>query len=52
MVAARVLDTAVRVGVRSAEAPQALMARADIVVDGPAGLAALLGGLADLIAGE
>lgn len=53
MVAARALDTAVRVGVRSPEAPPALMARADVVVDGPAGLAALLGGLADLItAGE
>lgn len=50
LVGAGVLDTAVRVGVWSPEAPPALMARADVVVDGPAGLAALLGGLADLIA--
>ena len=36
------LAHAVRIGVRSAEAPPELMARADVAVDGPAGLAALL----------
>lgn len=33
---------ALRVGVRSAEAPPELLARADVVVDGPAGVVALL----------
>jgi trehalose 6-phosphate phosphatase len=36
------LAAAVRVAVRSPEAPPDLVARADVVVDGPAGLAALL----------
>lgn len=36
---ARVLDLAVRIGVRSEEAPSELLARADLVVDGPAALA-------------
>ncbi len=36
------LGHAVRIGVESSEAPRALMARADIRVDGPAGLAVLL----------
>jgi trehalose 6-phosphate phosphatase len=36
------LRAAVRVAVRSDEAPPDLLARADVVVDGPAGLAALL----------
>jgi trehalose 6-phosphate phosphatase len=39
------LEAAVRVGVRSEEAPPELLARADVVVDGPAGLARLLGTL-------
>ena len=37
---------AVRIAVRSTEAPSELLDRADVVVDGPAGLAALLGELA------
>jgi trehalose 6-phosphate phosphatase len=36
------LSAAVRVAVRSDEVPAALVDRADVVVDGPAGLAALL----------
>jgi trehalose 6-phosphate phosphatase len=36
----------VRIAVRSAEAPAGLLEDADLVVDGPSGLAALLGGLA------
>jgi trehalose 6-phosphate phosphatase len=36
------LAQAVRIGVESSEAPPELMARADVRVDGPAGLAALL----------
>jgi trehalose 6-phosphate phosphatase len=40
------LDHAVRVGVRSDEAPPELLERADLVVDGPAGVAALLRSLA------
>ena len=36
------LDHAVCVGVRSAEAPAELLATADVVVDGPRGVAALL----------
>jgi trehalose 6-phosphate phosphatase len=39
------LDVGVKVAVRSAEAPQQLLDRADIVVDGPEGLVALLGEL-------
>jgi trehalose 6-phosphate phosphatase len=40
------LGTAVRIAVRSDEAPPELLARGDVVVDGPAGLAALLDELA------
>ena len=40
---------AVRIGVRSAEAPAELVGRADVVVDGPSGLAALLGELGDAL---
>ena len=40
--ATQVLDHALRVGVRSDEAPAVLLERADLVVDGPAGVAALL----------
>jgi trehalose 6-phosphate phosphatase len=36
------LGHAVRIGVRSSEAPAELMARADVTVEGPSGLAALL----------
>ncbi len=39
----------VRIGVSSAEAPPELLDLADVVVDGPEGLAALLGDLADAI---
>lgn len=42
LVAAGGLDAAVRVGVRSAEGPPAIVARADLAVDGPAGFARLL----------
>lgn len=42
---------AVRIGVASAEAPPELMARADVQVDGPPGLAALLVDLGDAIRG-
>ena len=49
LVASGSLHDAVRVGVRSPEAPQELMARADLVVDGPPGLTALLDALADAI---
>lgn len=45
LVASGALLHAVRVAVRSPEAPAELMARADIVVDGPHGLAALLDAL-------
>ncbi len=38
---------AVRVGVRSAEAPAELLARSDVVVDGPAGSLAFLRALLD-----
>jgi trehalose 6-phosphate phosphatase len=41
------LRAAVRVAVRSNEAPVDLIARADVVVDGPAGLAALLAELGE-----
>ena len=40
------LRRAVRIAVRSDEAPPELLARGDVVVDGPAGLAALLDELA------
>lgn len=40
------LDTAVRVGVRSDEAPEEIVQRADIVVDGVAGFGAVLEALA------
>lgn len=43
------LDAAVRVGVRSVEAPAELVARADLVVDGPAGLVGLLTELVDAV---
>ena len=39
------LREAVRIGVRSAEAPAELIANADVLVDGPAGLLELLAGL-------
>ena len=47
LVAAGRLDHAVRVAVRSDEAPPALLEAADHQVDGPAGLAALLTRMAD-----
>jgi trehalose 6-phosphate phosphatase len=40
------IDHAVRVGVRSDEAPEEILSRADVVVDGPPGVAALLSSLA------
>jgi trehalose 6-phosphate phosphatase len=43
------LDHAVRIGVGSKESPPELLAHADVVVDGPAGLVPLLEGLADAI---
>lgn len=43
------LARAVRIGVESSEAPPQLMARADVRVDGPAGLAALLRELGERI---
>jgi trehalose 6-phosphate phosphatase len=43
------LEHAVRIAVRSPEAPPELVARADVVVDGPPGLAALLDDLAAAI---
>lgn len=43
------LQHAVRVGVQSSEAPPELLARADVVVDGPPGLAVLLARLADAL---
>ena len=46
LVAAGRLDHALRVAVRSDEAPPALLDAADHQVDGPAGLAALLAGIA------
>lgn len=49
MCAAGILDAAVRVGVRSEEAPAELVARADLVVDGPAGLVGLLTELVDAV---
>jgi trehalose 6-phosphate phosphatase len=41
------LETAVRVGVRSDEGPPAIVERADLVVDGVGGFAAVLAALAD-----
>jgi trehalose 6-phosphate phosphatase len=49
LVAGGHLAHAVRIAVRSEEAPPVLLGAADYQVDGPAGLAALLGGLADTI---
>lgn len=46
LVAGGALDHAVRVGVRSPEEPPEVVARADVHVDGPEGLAALLANLA------
>lgn len=46
LVAAGALTHAVRVAVRSSEAPEDLLARADLVVDGPEGLVELLDYLA------
>ena len=43
------LGAAVRIGVASPESPPELLERADVVVDGPPGLAALLARLADAI---
>jgi trehalose 6-phosphate phosphatase len=51
LVAAGRLDHALRVGVRSGEAPPALLEAADYQVDGPPGLAALLVGIADTVGG-
>jgi hypothetical protein len=39
----------VRIGVRSPEAPPGLLELADVIVDGPEGLAVLLGDLADAV---
>jgi trehalose 6-phosphate phosphatase len=47
LVASGALRTAVRVGVRSGEAPAAILERADLVVDGPDDLLVLLGQLAE-----
>lgn len=49
LMASGALRRALRVGVRSPEAPDELMARADAIVDGPRGLTALLDSLADCI---
>ena len=49
LAAAGRLGAAVRVAVDSAEAPPELLARADLVVDGPVALAAALGALADAV---
>jgi trehalose 6-phosphate phosphatase len=49
LVASGVLDAASRIGVRSDEAPAAVLDRADLVVDGPAALLALLDSLADRV---
>jgi trehalose 6-phosphate phosphatase len=48
LVAERALDTAVCVGVRSSEGPAAIVERADVVVDGPAGFVQVL----EILAGE
>lgn len=47
LVAAGTLGHAVRIGVRSAEGPRAIVERADVVVDGPAGFVQVL----ELLAG-
>jgi trehalose 6-phosphate phosphatase len=49
VMAGRRLAHALRVAVRSAEAPAELLRQANHEVDGPAGLLALLGVLADLL---
>lgn len=49
MQSAGALGHAVRIGVRSAEAPAELMESADVLVDGPAGLLELLTGLVDAV---
>ena len=49
MCAAGTLDAAVRVAVQSAETPPELVARADIVVNGPPGLVGLLTELVDAV---
>ena len=49
MHAAGVIRDAVRIGVRSAEAPAELIEAADVVVDGPAGLLELLAGLVEAV---
>ena len=46
---AGVLDAVVRVAVRSAEEPTELIAAADVLVEGPAGLVDLLTRLADAV---
>lgn len=43
------LDSAVRVGVRSDEGPEAIVQRADVAVDGVAGFTAVLSALADAL---
>jgi trehalose 6-phosphate phosphatase len=50
LVATRSLQAAVRIGVASSEAPPELKAATDFFVDGPAGLVAYLGRVADQIA--
>jgi trehalose 6-phosphate phosphatase len=45
LVAEGALESAVRVGVRSEEGPAAIVERADVAVDGPAGVVAVLEGL-------
>jgi len=52
LVAGGRLDHAVRVAVRSGEAPMALLEAADHQVDGPTGLAALLARIADAASGS
>jgi trehalose 6-phosphate phosphatase len=51
LVAGGRLEHAMRIAVRSEEAPPVLLEAADYQVDGPSGLAALLGALADTILG-
>lgn len=48
LVAEGKLDVAVRVGVRSAEGPEAIVARADVAVDGVEGFTEVLSALAEL----
>jgi trehalose 6-phosphate phosphatase len=47
LVAAKALDGAVRVGVRSAEGPAAIVERADLAVDGVRGMVGVLAALAE-----